>query len=124
MLTRLRKRYDHQTLTALGARLWSHMTLPIVCTMFLFMAFMYADKFAPKPYPGILMALGFLALSVTFGMFVCLVFISAFDAALHTKSRGIWRLLSVTVSSLPFLAVVFGVAYTAYVIARAAFWSR
>ena len=123
-LTKLRRKYEHQKLMALCARFDSWMTIPLVCTMFLFMGVAFADKFEAKVLRAVFMASGFVALSITFFFFVCWAFFRALDGILHTKSRGVWRVFSVGGFSAPFLAVIFVVGYAVYVVIRAVILSR
>jgi hypothetical protein len=95
------------------------MEIPIVCTMLLFIGFGFADKFEARVLRGVFLGLGFLALFVTFGLFICFSSVSALDTALHTKSRGPWRVLSMGASSAPLLAVLFVVGYAVYTVVRA-----
>jgi hypothetical protein len=94
-LTKLRKKYEHQKLMALCARFDSWMTIPLVCTMFLFMGFAFADTCEAKVLRLVFMASGFVALSITLFFFVCWAFFGALDSILYTRSRGLWRILSV-----------------------------
>ena len=123
-LAQLRKRYEHQNLVTLRAKLWSWMGIPIGCTMVLFLGFAFADKFEASVLRAILMTLGLIAFCVTFASFVCLVLLNALDAVLHTRPRGLGRLWSVGLASAPLIGVLFVVAYALYVIFRAVVLSR
>ena len=118
-LAQLRKRYEHQKLVTVRAKLWGWMGTPIACTMVLFIGYAFADKFEASVLRAIFMTLGLVAFCVTFASFVCLVFLNAFDAVLHTRPRGLGRLWSVGLSSAPLIGVLFVVAYALYLIVRA-----
>jgi hypothetical protein len=119
-LANLRKRHDHQKLMGWCARLWSWMSIPIFSTIILFLGFAFADKLEARVLRGIFMGLGFLAVVVTVLLFVCLSSVSALDAVLHTRSRGVGRVWSVGLSSAPLLAAMFVVGYAVYTVIRAA----
>ncbi len=123
-LAQLRKRYEHQKLVTLRAKLWSWMGIPIGCTMVFFLGLAFADKFEASVLRAILMTLGLIAFCVTFASFVCLVLLNALDAVLHTRPRGLGRLWSVGLASAPLIGVLFVVAYALYVIVRAVVLSR
>ena len=103
----------------LWAQFWSWMRVPIVAALTSALGLFLADDLEAKILRIIFTVSLLLAFSVAFGLFICLACLSSLDAALHNKSRGLWRIVSMGASSAPLLAVTFAVGYMVFVVIRA-----
>lgn len=108
----------------LWAQLWVWMRIPIVAVLTSALGLFLADELEVRILRMIFMIPLFLAFSAAFGLFVCLACLSSLDAALHNRSRGFRRIVSMGASSAPLLAVIFAVGYLVYVVIRAVVLSR